>query len=130
MPGICCSTCVPETGSRISSPSRPTSCCPDVLTQHPAPRASAAIDAVEFDVVGGIGDDVLAHYLVRDRRPGASLRCGTGPGMTACTTNDRNIRDLGGTGAPDPGRHLSLIHISEPTRRTPISYAVFCLKKK
>src|SRR5664279_4328050 len=32
---------------------------------------------------------------------------------------------------PLPGRtvwHLSLIHISEPTRRTPISYAVFCLK--
>src|SRR5665647_3784719 len=28
------------------------------------------------------------------------------------------------------GRDLSLIHISEPTRRTPISYAVFCLKKK
>src|SRR5665647_2520005 len=31
------------------------------------------------------------------------------------------------------GQHvlpLSLIHISEPTRRTPISYAVFCLKKK
>src|SRR5680860_278255 len=27
-------------------------------------------------------------------------------------------------------RILSLIHISEPTRRTPISYAVFCLKKK
>src|SRR5665647_171735 len=25
-------------------------------------------------------------------------------------------------------RDLSLIHISEPTRRTPISYAVFCLK--
>src|SRR5664279_1464040 len=29
-----------------------------------------------------------------------------------------------------PDIHLSLIHISEPTRRTPISYAVFCLKKK
>ena len=28
------------------------------------------------------------------------------------------------------GMDLSLIHISEPTRRTPISYAVFCLKKK
>src|SRR5680860_1525701 len=28
------------------------------------------------------------------------------------------------------GKSLSLIHISEPTRRTPISYAVFCLKKK
>src|SRR5664279_5004680 len=26
-------------------------------------------------------------------------------------------------------KSLSLIHISEPTRRTPISYAVFCLKK-
>ena len=29
-----------------------------------------------------------------------------------------------------PNMDLSLIHISEPTRRTPISYAVFCLKKK
>ena len=28
------------------------------------------------------------------------------------------------------GKHLSLIHISEPTRRRGISYAVFCLKKK
>ena len=28
------------------------------------------------------------------------------------------------------GFSLSLIHISEPTRRTPISYAVFCLKTK
>src|SRR5665647_3290902 len=27
-------------------------------------------------------------------------------------------------------QYLSLIHISEPTRRTPISYAVFCLKNK
>ena len=31
---------------------------------------------------------------------------------------------------PDGLQGLSLIHISEPTRRTPISYAVFCLKKK
>ena len=30
----------------------------------------------------------------------------------------------------EPVTNLSLIHISEPTRRTPISYAVFCLKKK
>src|SRR5678815_4839391 len=27
------------------------------------------------------------------------------------------------------GQHLSLIHISEPTRLLSISYAVFCLKK-
>src|SRR5680860_1172150 len=31
--------------------------------------------------------------------------------------------------ASGPAPELSLIHISEPTRRTPISYAVFCLKK-
>eukprot|EP00658_Telonema_sp_P-2_P004770 TRINITY_DN11778_c0_g1_i3.p1 TRINITY_DN11778_c0_g1~~TRINITY_DN11778_c0_g1_i3.p1 ORF type:complete len:127 (-),score=2.72 TRINITY_DN11778_c0_g1_i3:66-446(-) len=29
-----------------------------------------------------------------------------------------------------PTTHLSLIHISEPTRLLSISYAVFCLKKK
>src|SRR5664279_6384792 len=35
-------------------------------------------------------------------------------------------RSNGGKGSAI--RKLSLIHISEPTRRTPISYAVFCLK--
>ena len=30
----------------------------------------------------------------------------------------------------DTAHDLSLIHISEPTRRYAISYAVFCLKKK
>src|SRR5665647_1418431 len=35
----------------------------------------------------------------------------------------------GAVGHQQPVRPLSLIHISEPTRRTPISYAVFCLKK-
>ena len=38
----------------------------------------------------------------------------------------RQIYDVYGV----EGLKLSLIHISEPTRRTPISYAVFCLKKK
>src|SRR5680860_652782 len=32
-------------------------------------------------------------------------------------------------GVHNPAQGLSLIHISEPTRRTPISYAVFCLQK-
>ena len=35
-----------------------------------------------------------------------------------------------GTGNDLYGEDLSLIHISEPTRRRGISYAVFCLKKK
>src|SRR5674476_926118 len=66
---------------------------------------------------------------------------------------DRDLVDLGGTRTHLPGsrghcgmggerriggqarvrqfeRHLSLIHISEPTRQAEISYAVFCLKKK
>src|SRR5665213_4178654 len=34
------------------------------------------------------------------------------------------------TRALRPELHLSLIHISEPTRQAEISYAVFCLKKK
>src|SRR5664279_4492607 len=43
-------------------------------------------------------------------------------------------RTLPATHAAPSGLHphdrdLSLIHISEPTRRTPNSYAVFCLKK-
>src|SRR5665647_2482017 len=37
---------------------------------------------------------------------------------------------FGGNTGIRQGINLSLIHISEPTRRTPISYAVFCLKKK
>src|SRR5665647_3739111 len=37
---------------------------------------------------------------------------------------------LPGSRFPGSPWALSLIHISEPTRRTPISYAVFCLKKK
>src|SRR5665647_367324 len=40
----------------------------------------------------------------------------------------RNLLDMIATGSAAHS-DLSLIHISEPTRRTPISYAVFCLKK-
>ena len=46
----------------------------------------------------------------------------------AVFVSDMNIDELKGEGVFALG--LSLIHISEPTRRTPISYAVFCLKKK
>src|SRR5680860_1818109 len=51
-------------------------------------------------------------------------------GACACATPLRERRAL--HGVVQQGTHLvlSLIHISEPTRRTPISYAVFCLKKK
>ena len=38
--------------------------------------------------------------------------------------NDKELQSVG------ISFRLSLIHISEPTRRDPISYAVFCLKKR
>eukprot|EP00658_Telonema_sp_P-2_P009181 TRINITY_DN13462_c0_g1_i3.p1 TRINITY_DN13462_c0_g1~~TRINITY_DN13462_c0_g1_i3.p1 ORF type:complete len:304 (-),score=52.64 TRINITY_DN13462_c0_g1_i3:87-998(-) len=47
-------------------------------------------------------------------------------------TLQRAVRLLNGdsAGYADTVDHLSLIHISEPTRLLSISYAVFCLKKK
>ena len=42
----------------------------------------------------------------------------------------KDSRLLNLSGLSNTDLKLSLIHISEPTRRTPISYAVFCLKKK
>src|SRR5665647_3860882 len=47
---------------------------------------------------------------------------GPSPGPTPARRTRCRARPAG----PSPVR-LSLIHISEPTRRTPISYAVFCL---
>src|SRR5678815_5193437 len=52
------------------------------------------------------------------------------------TVHDLNHDGMGGIPAlfkaftRQAGLHLSLIHISEPTRLLSISYAVFCLKKK
>ena len=43
---------------------------------------------------------------------------------------DRPLPILGIDRYVNRGLYLSLIHISEPTRRYAISYAVFCLKKK
>ena len=51
-------------------------------------------------------------------------------------SNERRMRNHGlttrkvGLFIPRYLSDLSLIHISEPTRRRGISYAVFCLKKK
>ena len=49
---------------------------------------------------------------------------------TAYTFYDNNV-DTGCVAGDCQDKYgLSLIHISEPTRRVVISYAVFCLKKK
>ena len=44
--------------------------------------------------------------------------------------NKKGFRPAEITPAGQRLQHLSLIHISEPTRQAEISYAVFCLKKK
>src|SRR5665647_3755880 len=51
--------------------------------------------------------------------------------VMARASSQYSVKKIGQSRTPDQRRHaiitLSLIHISEPTRRTPISYAVFCL---
>src|SRR5680860_390851 len=70
----------------------------------------------------------------RTRPPGRSYSHSKCPGHQApCHGNQGVIHRVGGKQSPrakSVRESLSLIHISEPTRRTPISYAVFCLKKK
>src|SRR5680860_1775393 len=78
---------------------------------------------------------------LRDSRP-CCRSYFTGPTFHAPSTLTTASKTRCLRGSPQPRRRhcrhfflherpdLSLIHISEPTRRTPISYAVFCLKKK
>src|SRR5665647_3866011 len=62
---------------------------------------------------------LLVRTLAEDRAvAGASQEAQQVATLAAGVSDIRQLTDL------------SLIHISEPTRRTPISYAVFCLKKK
>src|SRR5664279_6184302 len=64
---------------------------------------------------------------LRDRvasGPPAAAHCTT---STVGETYSAPCDHVGECSAPG-GDTLSLIHISEPTRRTPNSYAVFCLK--
>src|SRR5680860_1803689 len=69
----------------------------------------------------------LLHSVLAFNRPGIYIICTCSHERswkhTRCTVR-------GGPPGGCTAHLLSLIHISEPTRRTPISYAVFCLKKK
>src|SRR5664279_1767463 len=77
----------------------------------------------------------LLHEVVAAQL--ASRRAGTRAAKerSAVQGSKKKLYKQKGTGNARHGAirapiYLSLIHISEPTRRTPISYAVFCLKKK
>src|SRR5678816_1002215 len=80
---------------------------------------------------------VEIHSPGTNRTRPASPVCGSTmpPSLTASRHNRWIV--LPGHSGCDAGAgvriatyHLSLIHISEPTRLLSISYAVFCLKKK
>src|SRR5664279_6102473 len=88
-----------------------------VLTIPTAPSAGAAAR----------GSDESMHTL--DILDAASMRSDV-PDFRPGDTLKVHVRVVEGNRERVQIFQLSLIHISEPTRRTPISYAVFCLKKK
>src|SRR5665647_3629860 len=81
----------------------------------------------------------IDYKLIEDLVPHGStvldLACGDGE-LLSQLIRDKGVRGSGVDVSQEAVEAcvrkglLSLIHISEPTRRTPISYAVFCLKKK
>ena len=82
--------------------------------------------AVAAAISGGIDNSMQACVssvqLCQSRADCAAQRAGRAAGKSAFQRGEEGVF------AEEV--LLSLIHISEPTRRTPISYAVFCLKKK
>src|SRR5665647_3799254 len=117
-----------------------------VDSNHPAVQAFAREHAQGAD---DRERAVALYYAVRDgfrydpyrvdmthhgMRASTVLEQGVGWCVTKATLLTAACRSAGipaRLGFADVRNHLSLslIHISEPTRRTPISYAVFCLKK-
>ena len=85
----------------------------------------ASLNGALTAVSGELYNDPIWSALVSyTDMPDVEYRVGTSNGMERFTEYGR----------PDAKRsdtqgHLSLIHISEPTRPYSISYAVFCLKK-
>src|SRR5664279_4279916 len=74
----------------------------------------------------GMIEDVVekcGHPLAPSRGGGTEASNGNGIRTAYALGERRDIKKVA------RAITLSLIHISEPTRRTPISYAVFCLKK-
>src|SRR5664279_1147133 len=92
------------------------------------------------DAVLKLFEEIAPRFLARHGGYTRIMKIGQRPGDAAPMSileliPDENAKEKEAKPAPKgdkagKGEKLSLIHISEPTRRTPISYAVFCLKKK
>ena len=116
--------------------------CGCTFNGSPAPAGSAPADPLPGQELQYPGERVAA--VVIDNAPASTTQWGIGSAsvvLEALTVNDRptslclaypSVSAMPTVGPVTLGQdlYLSLIHISEPTRRTPISYAVFCLKKK
>src|SRR5665647_1519683 len=84
----------------------------------------ACAEAVETPAVNRSAEAIMIErrFIV----PLSSVNAVTGrDGRSGCVGSACTTSRTG-----DARATLPLIHISEPTSRTPISYAVFCLKKK
>src|SRR5678816_2133560 len=101
----------------------------------PVPPPHAHGDAAESRVGGRYHVHPDGTRLCLPRR-GDGLGESEGPQLAALADAHRRLLCRRARGSARPLRHtrdrqhLSLIHISEPTRLLSISYAVFCLKKK
>src|SRR5665647_1774236 len=83
----------------------------------------AAQTFVDFDLVVLDNASTQDYAPVLERFRSLGLTYIRNPENVGAARNIEKARTIGMRSA----YHLSLIHISEPTRRTPISYAVFCL---
>src|SRR5680860_1632470 len=106
---------------------------------------SAVVEHVACTFCGCVCDDIVVECegseIIKARRAcavGRGVLTGRDSVVRRPTVRGREVEWQEAVGeaasileqADSPLIYLSLIHISEPTRRTPISYAVFCLKKK
>src|SRR5664279_4304922 len=100
---------------------------PHVVTVFDILPATPTGPVIVMELLDGQSLAQLIHRLGR-LPPGQAATIGVAVASALLAAHAVGIthRDL----TPGNVLILSLIHISEPTRRTPISYAVFCLKKK
>src|SRR5665647_2250126 len=88
---------------------------PIVLALSGSLRSPSFTDKILDNLIKGMGEVEVHKFYPHKMKIGPCTSC------WSCWQ---------GKNKGECAQKLSLIHISEPTRRTPISYAVFCLKKK
>src|SRR5665647_1779772 len=100
-----------------------------LATQLPPEPATRLLRGVEQEMTR-LGWNPNGFFTRAMAEAVARVRPSPEPQTTAGTYPHTYLSEPGIHRSATPDSPLSLIHISEPTRRTPISYAVFCLKKK